>query len=102
MRISVGCGHPALQKCSTIFYKKNFTRVLQKHDDSAELYRKNHPGFRLIYFIMDESSGYICTTDIIENEMFLSSIFKLIGAYRFFFAVNGGSLLTMAVYSAII
>lgn len=59
-----------------IFYKKNFARVLQKHDNSADLYRGNHPGFSLIYLIMDESSGYICTTETIEKDRIVGDVIK--------------------------
>lgn len=39
-------------------YLNEFIRVIKKHDDSYELYIKNHPGKKLIYFILDESSPY--------------------------------------------
>lgn len=45
------------------FYLSNFKRIVQNHIDSIELYKKNHPGYKTIFFIMDESSGYVQVTD---------------------------------------
>lgn len=39
-------------------YLNEFIRVIKKHDASYELYIKNHPTKKLIYFILDESSPY--------------------------------------------
>ena len=39
-------------------YLNEFVRVIKKHDESYELYVKNHPTKKLIYFILDESSPY--------------------------------------------
>ena len=50
-------------------YKENFIRVIDKHRESIQLYRKNHPGYKLIFFIMDESEEYIeVETESIANE----------------------------------
>lgn len=38
-------------------YRENFTRVVLKHAKKAEQYRKNHPGYKLIFFVFDETSG---------------------------------------------
>lgn len=40
------------------FYVKNFKRVVQKHSDKIDVYRNNHPGHDVIFFIYDESSAY--------------------------------------------
>ncbi len=40
-------------------YLKEFSRVVKKHDESYNLYIKNHPNKKLIYFILDESSPYL-------------------------------------------
>lgn len=39
-------------------YKKNFTRIIEKHKQSIKLYKKNHIGYKVIFFILDESSAY--------------------------------------------
>lgn len=41
-----------------LFYKKNFLAVVDKHKQHIENYRKNHPGYKLIFFICDESNEY--------------------------------------------
>lgn len=38
-------------------YRENFVRVIEKHSTKVSLYRNNHEGFKLIFFILDESSG---------------------------------------------
>lgn len=32
-----------------IFYYKNFNRIIEKHVKSIDLYRKNHPNFKIIF-----------------------------------------------------
>ncbi len=41
-----------------IFYIKNMERVIKKHIDKIPLYLKNHPDYKIIFTIMDESSLY--------------------------------------------
>lgn len=41
------------------FYVNNFKRVVEKHIKKIEKYKKNHPGFKTIFFVFDESSPYI-------------------------------------------
>lgn len=41
------------------FYVKNFKRVVEKHIKKIEKYKINHPGFKTIFFVVDESSAYI-------------------------------------------
>lgn len=40
-------------------YLSCFERVINKHKDSIPLYKKNHPNYKTIFLIFDESSGYI-------------------------------------------
>ena len=51
-----------------IFYYKNFNRVIEKHIKSIDLYRKNHPNFKIIFFIFDESSAYFEAEKKISNK----------------------------------
>lgn len=44
-------------------YKKNFKRVVEKHLNKLNLYKKNHPGFKTVFFIVDESTPYMKLTD---------------------------------------
>lgn len=46
------------------YYFTNFKRTVEKHIQSIPLYRRNHPDYKVIFFIMDESSGYMQ----VENE----------------------------------
>ena len=39
-------------------YLKCFRRVVSKHIDSIPLYQNNHPGYKVIFLVFDESSGY--------------------------------------------
>lgn len=40
-----------------IRYRANFLRVLSHHGEQVDTYRKNHPGYKLIFFVFDETSG---------------------------------------------
>lgn len=41
------------------FYYKNFKRVLYEHIKKIPLYNSNHQGYKTIFFVLDESSGYM-------------------------------------------
>lgn len=45
------------------FYLKNFERVILQHIQKIPLYKKNHPFYDVVFFIMDESSAYIEAAD---------------------------------------
>lgn len=45
------------------FYVNNFKRVVEKHIGKITKYKKNHPGFKTIFFVLDESSPYIKCAD---------------------------------------
>ena len=38
-------------------YRGNFKRTVEKHSNKVENYKRNHPGYTLIFFILDETSG---------------------------------------------
>ena len=52
-------GLPTREDHNYDFYVNNFTRVVYKHKENVDLYRKNHSGYKLIFFIFDESSAYV-------------------------------------------
>lgn len=54
------------------FYLENFKRTVQKHIKSIPLYRKNHPGYKVVFFVLDESCGYV----IADNEEAVEREFK--------------------------
>lgn len=41
------------------FYRDNFERVVFEHIKKVPLYNENHPGYRVVLFVMDESSAYM-------------------------------------------
>ncbi len=45
------------------FYYDNFKRTVEKHIQKIPLYRSNHPDKKLIFFIFDESTGYVQVAD---------------------------------------
>lgn len=46
------------------FYVDNFKRTLEKHIRSIPLYRKNHPNYKVVFFVFDESCGYVVADSI--------------------------------------
>lgn len=42
-------------------YIKHFERVVNEHIESIKLYQKNHPGFKTLFFLWDESISYFKT-----------------------------------------
>lgn len=46
-----------------IFYYKNFERVITNHLNKIQSYKKNHPGYKTVFFISDESSPYLMAVD---------------------------------------
>ena len=49
---------PTLEDHNYGFYINNFKRVIEKHIIHIPMYQNNHPGFKMIFFIYDESSAY--------------------------------------------
>lgn len=50
---------PTEQDHNYKFYKDNFIRTVEEHKRKIGLYKQNHPGFKTIFFIFDESSAYV-------------------------------------------
>ena len=61
-------------------YKASFKRVTDKHNDSVDDYNKNHPGYKSIFYIFDESLEYIdYVNDVVHlcfNDNFFIDIIK--------------------------
>lgn len=51
-------------------YCDNFKRVFKNHESKLELYQRNHPGYKTIFFIFDESTAY----QQVENKQDLERI----------------------------
>ncbi len=62
---------PTRDFCNYDRYVENFTRIVNKHKESIPLYKENHPGYKLIFFIMDESESYeeVDTEEIANKEI---------------------------------
>ena len=43
------------------FYLNNFRRVIESHKKKIRQYKKNHPGYKMIFLVFDESSTYLET-----------------------------------------
>ncbi len=50
---------PTEQDHNYTFYLNNFVRIVEEHMRKIDLYKQNHPNFKTIFFIFDESSAYI-------------------------------------------
>lgn len=61
--VNASSGLPSNEDHNYHFYYSNFQRVLKKHINKIPLYRKNHPDKELIFFIFDESTGYLVADD---------------------------------------
>lgn len=48
---------PTVDDHNFIRYRGNFNRIVKKHAKKVKNYRHNHPGFKLIFFVLDETSG---------------------------------------------
>lgn len=54
---------PSEEDHSYIFYRDNFIRVIEKHKEKIPSYLQNHPGYKIVFFIFDESNMYIKFAD---------------------------------------
>lgn len=65
---------PSAEDHNYRYYTESFKRIVNKHKANISLYKKNHPGYKIIFFVFDESSMY-CKVDepnkvIKQGEMF--------------------------------
>ncbi len=54
---------PANEDHNYQFYYSGFRHTLKKHIKKIPLYRKNHPGYKVVFFVFDESSAYVQVND---------------------------------------
>ena len=50
-------------------YKECFWRTIENHKKKIPNYQKNHPGYKVIFFVFDESSAYCETTEKFSGTM---------------------------------
>lgn len=55
---------PAHEDHNYNYYLENFSRTVKKHIQSIPLYQKNHQEYETVFFVFDESGGYV----LAENE----------------------------------
>lgn len=72
------------------YYFDNFKRTIEKHIKSIPLYKSNHPGYKVVFFIFDESSGYVLAENerqakskIHQGECFYCSLYSHFADKRF-------------------
>lgn len=51
------------------FYCRNFNRIIKKHIDSIPLYLENHPDYKVVFMIFDESTAYIQSEKDIDKKI---------------------------------
>ena len=57
------CGLRGHQDHNYSRYINNFKRVVEKHIKKIEKYKINHPGYKIIFFVFDESTPYMKLID---------------------------------------
>lgn len=50
------------------YYTKSFKRILQKHITKIPLYKRNHPNYKVVFLVFDESSAYFESSSSINRQ----------------------------------
>lgn len=66
-------------------YLKCFRRVIAKHINSIPIYKENHPGYKVIFLVFDESSAYFEEEQAIDHKKQLHKGSGMSGRPHFFF-----------------
>lgn len=61
-------GLPTEQDHNYQYYIKNFINIVESHKQKIFNYKKNHPGYKIVFFIFDESSMYFETNIETKNQ----------------------------------
>lgn len=69
-----------------VFYRKNFARVINKHVASIPMYQRNHPNYKTIFLVYDESTGYILLGNGIPPNARFHEGQLILGKPHYFFA----------------
>jgi hypothetical protein len=78
-------GLPTNEDHNYKFYYENFKRVLDKHIKNIPLYKANHPDKKLVFFVFDESTGYLVTdAQTAQKEMVAGEFFYAEPVWHFF------------------
>lgn len=73
---------PTEQDHNYSYYQKNFVRILDEHKRKIELYKQNHPDFKVIFLVCDESSAYV---ESIVKPQKVEEDMPLLGRLHFWF-----------------
>ena len=65
-------------------YLDGFRRIVEKHARHADSYRGNYPGYKLVFYVFDESTGYLESTEPIKSEIHEGDCLR--GRPHYFFA----------------
>lgn len=70
-------GLPTYEDHNYKYYLENFRRTIEKHKNKIANYKENHPGYKIIFYVFDESSAYFVPED--EKIKLLKSGEKALG-----------------------
>lgn len=91
--IAANTGLPTEQDHNYNYYLENFKRTIEKHIRKIPKYKENHPNYKLIFFVYDESSAYFeDACEISKNSIIASGkphMFMLDGAFTQAFENSG-------------
>ena len=59
--INADTGLPTEEDHNYSFYMNNFKRVVETHKKKIRKYNENHPGYKMVFLVFDESSTYLET-----------------------------------------
>lgn len=77
-------GLPTEQDHGYGMYLDGFRRIVEKHARHADSYRDNYPGYKLIFYVFDESTGYLESAEPIKSEIHEGDYLR--GRPHYFFA----------------
>lgn len=59
LMINADSGLPTTEDHNYRYYFDCFQRTLEHHKQKIDSYRKNHPGYKIVFFVYDESTAYV-------------------------------------------
>ena len=65
---------PTEEDHNYMFYYSSFQRAMRKHLSKLEKYKKNHPNKKVIFLVLDETSGVYCEKVPNKDNQFLARL----------------------------
>ena len=62
-------GLPTEEDHSYGMYIDGFKRIVEKHARHADSYRDNYPSYKLVFYVFDESTGYLENAEPIKSKI---------------------------------